>query len=114
MVEAQGGRALEGSLEQLMERERAESKARHDDLIAWLTKFERRQRRDVYTAMERSAADDSATFAVEAFGDVQPSLHPHDTLRHAMEQSPPTGLSLEFGVATGRTLAIMAETRGRR
>lgn len=108
------GRALDGYLEQRAHREREESKARHDELITWLTKFERRQRRDVYTAMERAAADESAAFALDAFRYARPFFHPHDTLRHAVEQSPPTGLALEFGVASGRTLAVMAESRGQR
>lgn len=107
-------RALDGYLGQYAERERAESKARHEELMAWLTKFERRQRRDVYTALERAAAAESAAFAVEAFQQARPFFHAHDTLRHAMERAPSTGLALEFGVASGRTLAVMAETRGRR
>ena len=108
------GRRLDGYLEQRARRDREESQVRHDELISWLTKFERRQRRDVYTAMERIAADQSAEFAIEAFGNARPFFQPRDTLRHAVEQSPPTGLALEFGVASGRTLAVMAEIRGQR
>jgi len=108
------GRVLDGYLEQRADREREEQRARHNELIDWLTKFERRQRRDVYTAMERAAADESAAFAVESFHNTKPSFHPHDTLRHAVSQSPSTGLALEFGVASGRTLSIIAEVRGQR
>ncbi|MBA3338679.1 MAG: class I SAM-dependent methyltransferase [Geodermatophilaceae bacterium] len=108
------GRLLDGYLAQRAEQDRVESRARHDELVSWLAKFERRQRRDVYTAMERAAADDSAAFALEAFRDTRPFFHPDDTLRHAVEQSPPAGLALEFGVASGRTLAVMAEIRGQR
>ncbi|MDQ4037673.1 MAG: class I SAM-dependent methyltransferase, partial [Actinomycetota bacterium] len=108
------GRLLDGYLEQRAQRDREESRARHAELIGWLAEFERRQRRDVYTAMERIAADQSAEFALEAFRFARPCFSPHETLRHAIEQSPPTGLALEFGVASGRTLAILAETRGQR
>lgn len=108
------GQALDGYLEQRAQRDREESQARHDELISWLTKFERRQRRDVYTAMERIAADESAAFATEAFRQARPFFHAHDTLRHAMDESPSTGLALEFGVSAGATLAVIAETRGRR
>jgi len=108
------GRVLDGYLDERSQRERAEQQARHDELIAWMTKFERRQRRDVYTALERAAADDSAQFAMQAFGDARPFFHPHDLLRNAVEQSPPTGLALEFGVATGTTLNVIARSRGRR
>jgi predicted kinase len=108
------GRVLDSYLEQHAERDREVSRARHDELMAWLTKFERRQRRDVYTAMERAAADDSAAFAVDAFRDARPFFHPQDILRHAVEQSPKTGLALEFGVASGRTLTVIAEVRGQR
>lgn len=111
---ARVGRLLDSYVEDRTQRDRDESKARHEELIMWLTQFERRQRRDVYTAMERAAADESAAFAVEAFREARPFFHAHDTLRHAMGQSPSTGLALEFGVASGRTLAVMAETRGRR
>lgn len=108
------GRVLDGYFDQRAQQEREATKARHDELIAWMTAFERRQRRDVYTAMERAAANESAAFAIEAFGDARPFFHPHDTLRNAVEQSPPKGLALEFGVATGRTLNVMARSRGQR
>lgn len=111
---ARVGRLLDSYLEDRTQRDRDESKARHEELMTWLTKFERRQRRDVYTAMERAAADEAATFAVEEFRFARPFFHPHETLRHAVEQSPSSGLALEFGVASGRTLAVMAETRGQR
>lgn len=108
------GRLLDSYLEDRAKRDRDDAGARHEELITWLTKFERRQRRDVYTSMERIAADDSATFAMAAFHNVRPFFHPHDTLRNAVEKSPPTGLALEFGVASGRTLTVMAEARGQR
>lgn len=108
------GRVLDGYLDERAEREREHHQARHEELISWLTKFERRQRRDVYTALERAAAEDSARFAIQAFGDARPFFHPHDLLRDAVEKSPPTGLALEFGVATGTTLNVIARSRGRR
>jgi len=108
------GRVLDGYFDERAARERAEHQARHDELIQWLTRFERRQRRDVYTAMERAAADESASFAVEVFRDARPFFHPHDTLRNAVEQCPPKGLALEFGVASGSTLNVMARSRGQR
>lgn len=111
---ARVGRLLDRYLDDRAQRDRDESRVRHDELLDWLAKFERRQRRDVFTAMERMAADESAAFATEAFRDARPFFHPHDTLRHAVEESPKTGLALEFGVASGRTLTVMAEIRGQR
>jgi hypothetical protein len=39
------------------------------------------------------------------------STHPHRTLRDALRAAPAEGLALEFGVATGTTLQIIAEER---
>lgn len=108
------GKLLDSYLDERFQRESAENRARHDELIKTLTAFERRQRRDVYTAMERGAADEAAVFAVEEFRDARPCFHPHETLRHAVESAPPTGLALEFGVSTGTTLNVIARSRGQR
>jgi predicted O-methyltransferase YrrM len=41
--------------------------------------------------------------------DVALHTHPHDTLRHAVAAATVHGMALEFGVATGTTLRIVAE-----
>jgi hypothetical protein len=101
---------LEQRLAELEEREAA----RHAELLAALGGWERRTRRDIMTALERQAADSTAAYLREAVPDVERFVHPHDTLRHAVSSVQVDGLALEFGVATGTTLGLIAEhhTRG--
>jgi predicted O-methyltransferase YrrM len=75
-------------------------------LAAW----ERRNRRDVLTAVDWDAMRTSAQFFRRELAHAQPHFDKHDTLRAALAEAPREGLYLEFGVATGSTLRIIAET----
>ena len=74
-----------------------------------LEEWERRQRRDLFTAADVEAMTTSAGFFRRELGDAVPHLHKHDTLRAALARAPQTGLFLEFGVATGSTLQVIVE-----
>ena len=80
------------------------------ELSAW----ERRTRRDVWTALEQEAARTSAELVRTSMHELTLSTHPHATLRDALRAAPAEGMALEFGVATGTTLSIIAEERGGR
>lgn len=110
---ARGGleRVLSHALAEHHDRLRAEQRQDIEELKSWLVGYERRTRRDVYTAMERAAAEESAAFGVQHFVDATPFFHPHETLRHAVRSAPLDGMALEFGVASGTTLTIIAENR---
>jgi predicted O-methyltransferase YrrM len=66
-------------------------------------------RRDILNAQDTAAARDSAAFALEHMPAAQVFWHPHDTLRYAVGEIKGSGLALEFGVATGTTLRILAD-----
>ncbi|MCA1719810.1 MAG: class I SAM-dependent methyltransferase [Actinobacteria bacterium] len=87
------------------------SARRHDELRAELRAWERRTRRDVWTALEQEAARSSAELVRTSMHALTLSTHPHQTLREALRAAPESGMSLEFGVATGTTLRIIAEER---
>jgi hypothetical protein len=84
---------------------------RHHDMITAMHGWERRQRRDVFTALEQGAARSSAELVRREMPSVALHVHPHDTLRHALAQAPAEGMALEFGVASGTTLRIIAAAR---
>ncbi|HWG93774.1 MAG TPA: class I SAM-dependent methyltransferase [Mycobacteriales bacterium] len=100
---------LEQRLAELEQREAS----RHEEVLAALAGWERRTRRDVMTALERQAADSSAAYLREAVPHIERFTHPHDTLRHALASVAVDGMALEFGVATGTTLRIIAEEHAR-
>lgn len=101
-------------LEQRVAEQEERSAARHAELLEELRRWERRQRRDVMTAMEQQAAASSAELVRREMRDVALHLHPHDTLRHALRAVSVQGMALEFGVASGTTLRLIAEHhRGR-
>lgn len=70
-----------------------------------------RSRRDLLAAGERSAAASSARFAREAMPTTPTFDNPIATLEHALSLTPADGMALEFGVATGRTLSVIAAAR---
>ncbi|MCW2649757.1 MAG: hypothetical protein JWR32_733 [Mycobacterium sp.] len=74
-----------------------------------LAEMEFRARRDVWYALDATAASESAAYALEHFPTVPWFWHPHDTLRFALGEVKAQGLALEFGVATGTTLAIIVD-----
>ena len=99
--------------------------ARHDECKAALTlevnraiealhEVEFRSRRDLLVAGEREAAASSERFAREAMPTATTFDHPIATLEHTLSRAPAEGMILEFGVATGRTLTVLAAARGNR
>lgn len=70
-----------------------------------------RSRRDLMAAGERAAAASSARFVEQAMPTVPTFAHPIATLEHALSLAPSEGLALEFGVATGGTLSVIAAAR---
>ncbi|WP_375000295.1 class I SAM-dependent methyltransferase [Aeromicrobium sp. CTD01-1L150] len=76
-----------------------------------VVEFETRQRRDLHAAADRAAVESSAEYVGAHFLHAKALPSPHETLRHAVEAAPTGGLALEFGVASGRTVRIVAEMR---
>ncbi|QIX48402.1 TylF/MycF/NovP-related O-methyltransferase [Rhodococcus sp. DMU1] len=74
--------------------------------------LEHRQRRDLRYAMDRAATDTAAAFAVANMPTAAVLGTPHDTLRFALDRVSRPGLALEFGVASGTTLRIVADVLG--
>lgn len=107
--------AIEEGVLRAVDRRLAEAEERaaqrHQELMGHLRAWERRTRRDVWTAFEQEAARTSAELVREQMPHVVPHTSPYDTLRHALSCAPPDGLALEFGVATGATLRIIARSR---
>lgn len=83
-----------------------------DRVLETLQDVDRRGRRDIFQAAERTAAASSARFAYEHFPTVPTYHHPHATLEHAVKVAPDVGMALEFGVYSGTTLEIIARIRG--
>jgi predicted O-methyltransferase YrrM len=73
---------------------------------------EHRFRRDLPAAGERAAAESSERFAREAMPTAPTFEDPIETLKYALSLAPRDGMALEFGVATGRTLTVIANARG--
>jgi hypothetical protein len=71
--------------------------------------LEQISRRDILNSQDVTAARDSAAFVLEQMPNAAVFWHPHDTLRFALGQIKGPGLALEFGVATGTTLKIIAD-----
>lgn len=87
------------------------AQSRHAELLEAMQAWERRSRRDLFTAMDLEAARSSARWLLAEVTSRTFFFIAHDTLRHAVRQAPADGLVLEFGVATGTTLRIIAEER---
>lgn len=109
-------RALDERL-QAVSRAQAEAEeraaARQCELLDALRAWERRSRRDVMTALEQDAARTSGELLRRDMAGAVWYSKPHDTLRHGLREAPAGGLVLEFGVASGTTLAILAEQTDR-
>jgi hypothetical protein len=75
-----------------------------------LDELEQHARRDISYSLDVAAAEESAAFVLEHLPKAPVYWHPHDTLRFALGEIKGPGLALEFGVATGTTLNIIAET----
>jgi predicted O-methyltransferase YrrM len=74
-----------------------------------LHELEWRARRDIAYALDIDAIADSAAFVREHMPKAQRFWHPQETLRFALGEVKGTGLALEFGVASGTTLKLIAE-----
>ena len=74
-----------------------------------LHELEWRARRDIAYALDIDANAESAALVREHMPKAQRFWHPHETLRFALGEVKGTGLALEFGVASGTTLTIIAE-----
>lgn len=108
-VEQGVANALNGRLQELQRESEAQAARRHQELLDAMRAWERRQRRDIFTALDQEAARSSAELLRSELQGASLHGHPHATLRHALQHAPEDGLALEFGVATGTTLRIIAE-----
>jgi len=104
--------AINASLERVT-RQVDEVAGRLDAVARRLDDLEFRARRDLAYSQDVQAARESAAFVVEHFPKAPVFWHPHETLRFALGEIKGPGLALEFGVAGGSTLAIIAETVAR-
>jgi predicted O-methyltransferase YrrM len=86
-----------------------EMSARLAAVNRYLDELEQRVRRDISHSQDILAARQSAAFVLEHMPKAPVFWHPHDTLRFALGEIKGPGLALEFGVATGTTLAIIAD-----
>jgi predicted O-methyltransferase YrrM len=104
-------RELEAVLTRHLQEVRAALTAEVDHAVRAVQDAEFRSRRDLLAAGERSAAASSARFVQEAMPTAPTFEHPIATLEHALSLAPAEGMALEFGVATGRTLSVIAAAR---
>jgi predicted O-methyltransferase YrrM len=86
-----------------------EMSARLAAVNRYLEELEQRVRRDISHSQDILATKQSAAFVLEHMPKAPVFWHPHDTLRFALGEIKGPGLALEFGVATGTTLAIIAD-----
>jgi hypothetical protein len=89
----------------------AELRRETDRVLRATADFEHRVRRDLFFADEWDAATTSGQFARAVMPTAARFPHPHATLEHALTLAPSDGMALEFGVATGTTLKIIARGR---
>lgn len=103
--------------------DRSDAERRHHELVNLLTSqaqviselqesvttLEFRMRRDIPFALDVEATASSADFVEDHLTRTPSFTHPNLTLRHALGAVSIDGMALEFGVATGTTLAIIAE-----
>ena len=89
--------------------ELAEARVDIAGLRSRIDELEFRQRRDLAYAVDLEATASTAEFILEHLRVAETFGHPHDTLRHALGLIEIPGMALEFGVASGTTLRIIAE-----
>ncbi|TQF74845.1 class I SAM-dependent methyltransferase [Rhodococcus spelaei] len=73
-----------------------------------LTELEQRARRDISRALDVRAAAEAAEFVLDRMPTAEVRRDPHETLRYALDLVRGDGLALEFGVAGGTTLSMIA------
>ncbi|AWK70602.1 hypothetical protein CBI38_02470 [Rhodococcus oxybenzonivorans] len=79
------------------------------DVQQRLGELEQQARRDITQALDVGATNQSAAFVLEHMPKAPVFWNPHDTLRYGLSQVQIPGMALEFGVASGTTLRIIAE-----
>lgn len=84
--------------------------ARTTELIRRQNELEFRARRDIWYAQDLLVTMESAEFVMQHLPKAQVFWDPLDTLRFALGEIKGPGMALEFGVATGTTLTVIAET----
>lgn len=89
--------------------ELAEARGDIAGLRSRIDELEFRQRRDLAYAVDLEATASTAEFILEHLRVAETFGHPQDTLRHALGLIEIPGMALEFGVASGTTLRIVAE-----
>jgi hypothetical protein len=82
-----------------------------DRVVDRVVEFEVRSRRDIVYAGDQQAGRESSDFALEHFLDAKQFKGANETLRYAVSQARSGGMALEFGVASGATLGVIAEER---
>nr|WP_293245091.1 class I SAM-dependent methyltransferase [Panacagrimonas sp.] len=87
------------------------AKAEADRIIAAIHMSDWNRVRNIMGAAHEQSVIDSATFANQHMPKAQTFWHQRETLRHALSLAPRGGMALEFGVATGGTLSVIAEVR---
>jgi predicted O-methyltransferase YrrM len=78
-------------------------------VVTRIADTEYRARRDISYAQDAQAAQQSAAFVLENMPMAEAFWESPDTLRYALGKIKGPGLALEFGVATGATLRIIAD-----
>ena len=79
-------------------------------VVTRIADTEYRARRDISYAQDARTAQESAGFVGEHMPRSKVFWEPPDTLRFALGEIKGPGLALEFGVATGSTLKMIADT----
>ncbi|GAB3503963.1 class I SAM-dependent methyltransferase [Amycolatopsis cihanbeyliensis] len=98
---------LEGELAAL----RAEVAGQAQRVLDRVVEFEIRTRRDIVYAGDVEAARESARFAQEHLVGARHFGRPQETLEYGLSLAPSGGMALEFGVASGNTLKLIAAQR---
>ena len=88
-------------------------RAEVDRAIREIHDVEFRARRDLLAVGERDAALAAAKYADRVMPTARMFYEPVATLRYGLEIAPQAGMALEFGVAAGRSLTVIAEARKR-
>jgi hypothetical protein len=83
-----------------------------DRCLDRVVEFEIRTRRDMIYAGDLEAAAESGRFANEFLRGAEHFARPQETLANALSLAPDGGMALEFGVASGNTLRVIAKARG--
>ncbi len=100
--------ATSGELRRVLD-ELAEARSQVASVREHLDVLEQRARRDISHALDIQATAETAAFVLERMPTATVCRHPHDTLRYALGLVGGDGMALEFGVASGTTLGIVAE-----